>query len=166
LAHLIACCLPNGRKRRKKGGFKLARRLPLSLGKPSPFFLTAMIPTAATSLAISAPALQTVQTPRNFLFIVPTPATAEDHALVEAIATTMSSMGYVYVASADQRLVEDRGAIRYLPFRAGHFPSFGTLDAIFVLRDREVANAALAEYPAAEAFVLDHQPAVVPAMAG
>jgi hypothetical protein len=117
-----------------------------------------MTSTAASPFAISArPAPQLLQTHRNFLFILPQAASAEDHALIEAIATTVTSMGYVYVASADQPLVEDRGAIRYLPFRAGHFPSFGTLDAIFVLRDREVADAALAEYPRAEAFVVDHQ---------
>jgi hypothetical protein len=117
-----------------------------------------MISNAATSFSMTPrPATQPAPSHRNFLFIMPQAATPEEHVLVESIATTVTGMGFVYVASADQSMMEDRGPIRHLPFRAGHFPSFGSLDAIFVLRDHAVAAAALVEYPGAEAFVVDPQ---------
>ena len=143
----------------------VARRLRIDSQTPTLHFFSAMTSTAAPLAMTARPALQPALTLRNFLFILPQAATEEEHALIEAIATTVSGMGFVYVASADQPTMEDRGAIRYLPFRAGHFPSFGKVDAVFVLRDREVASAALAEYPCAEAFVVDHQAGISAAKA-
>lgn len=92
---------------------------------------------------------------RNFLFILPQEATAEDHALIFTIASSMTGMGYVYISSAEQTTMEDKGQIRYLPFRGGQFPSFGSVNAVFVLRDREIATAALAEYQGVETFLLE-----------
>ncbi|MDZ4287503.1 MAG: hypothetical protein U0984_06075 [Prosthecobacter sp.] len=110
----------------------------------------------SNALTITAHSLaQPMPMPRNFLFILPHRATPEDHALIFTIASSMTGLGYVYVASADQATMEDKGQIRYLPFRTGQFPSFGVINAVFVLRDREVATAALAEYRGAEAFLLE-----------
>jgi hypothetical protein len=102
---------------------------------------------AAASMPVTAPA--------NFLFIMPQHASEEDHTLISTIANSMTGMGYVYVASVDQTVTEDKGQVRYLPFRADQFPSFGFVNAVFVLRDSEVAAAALAEYRGAEGFLLE-----------
>lgn len=71
------------------------------------------------------------------------------------IADSMASVGYVYIASVDQTTVEDRGQVRYLPYHPGQFPSFGQVRAVFVLRDRAVALAALAEYSDAAGYLLE-----------
>lgn len=112
-------------------------------------------PLSLTVRSVAKPKPAAVNAPAHFLFIMPRAATQEEHALIFTIANSMTGMGYVYIASADHTTVEDRGQIRYLPFREGSFPSFGRVHSVFVLRDRMVATQALNEYRGAEGFLLE-----------
>jgi hypothetical protein len=82
--------------------------------------------------------------------------------LIATLAQSMTGLGFVYVASIDQTTMEDRGQVRYLPFHSDHFPAFGQVDMVFVLRDRQVAGEALKEYQGAQAYVLEPRADVRP----
>jgi hypothetical protein len=97
---------------------------------------------------------------RNILFLLPRPAEAESNCPVTShmieIARSIARHSYVYVARHDQHEWEDdEFGVRYLPLDPDHLPSFGALEAVFVLEDRSLGLAAASEHPSAEVFVLE-----------
>lgn len=95
------------------------------------------------------------RSPHHFLFMLPDSATpAEQDHVVEA-AKELTSMGYVYVASAQERTMEDRDNIRFMPLRPDDLPRFGAVSGVMVVRDQSMAQAAQEAYPGAKVFVID-----------
>jgi hypothetical protein len=98
--------------------------------------------------------------PHHFLFVLPGSTTPDEQERVVKSAKQLTSMGYVYVASAHERTMEDRENIRYMPLRENDLPRFGNVSGVMVVRDQACARAAVEAYPGASIFVIDpSQPA-------
>jgi hypothetical protein len=95
------------------------------------------------------------KSPHHFLFMLPGSTTPEEQERVVKSAKDLTSMGYVYVASAHERTMEDRDNIRFMPLRSNDLPRFGNVSGVMVVRDQEYARAAEQAYPSAKVFVID-----------
>jgi hypothetical protein len=95
------------------------------------------------------------QPPHRFLFMLPdsTTPTEQDH-IVNA-AKELTTMGYVYVASARESTMEDRDNVRYMPLKEYDLPCFGEVTGVMIVRDQEMARMAEEAYPGAKVFVID-----------
>jgi hypothetical protein len=87
--------------------------------------------------------------------MLPDSTTPEEQECVVNSAKELTSMGYVYVASARERTMEDRDNIRFMPLRSDDLPRFGNVSGVMVVRDHEFARAAEQAYPGAKVFVID-----------
>lgn len=79
---------------------------------------------------------------------------AEQNFVIDA-AQELTSLGYVYIASARESAMEDRDGIRFLPLDVDMLPCFGAVTGVFVVRDQSIARAAQAAYPDATVVVID-----------
>lgn len=93
--------------------------------------------------------------PRHFLFMLPAAVTPAERTAITESARSLTDRGYVYIASPEERTMEDRGAIRYLPLHLEMLPCFGSVTAVCVLRDETLAEAARQAYPNTEVMVVD-----------
>lgn len=91
-------------------------------------------------------ALTPSRTPKHYLFILPEAITLEEQQEVAQAATALASDGYVYLASAHVKTMEDRDNIRFMPLHADRMPSFGEVTGVLVARDRDLARAARDTY--------------------
>ncbi len=71
------------------------------------------------------------------------------------LARRLTSLGYVYIASAHECTMEDREEIRFMPLHREMLPAFGALTGVFVVNDAEIASAARDTYPEAHVLVID-----------
>lgn len=97
--------------------------------------------------------------PLHYLFLLPDSATPADQEAVAKAARELVSVGYVYVASAAEKTMEDREGIRFMPLRDGSLPHFGSVAGVMVVRDQKLAHAAQELYPGAKVAMLDATPA-------
>ena len=97
--------------------------------------------------------------PHHFLFMLPATATPADQDHVVKAAKELTSMGYVYVASAHERTMEDRDNVRFMPLKNDDLPRFGSLAGVMIVRDQEMARVAQEAYPDANVLVIDPSPA-------
>ena len=95
------------------------------------------------------------RSPQHFLFMLPHSATAAEQEHVVNAAKELTTTGYVYVASAHERTMEDRDNIRFMPLRNGDLPRFGTVSAVMIVKDRTMVSAAEVAYPNAKVLVFD-----------
>lgn len=102
---------------------------------------------------MTAPSL--VQPLQNFLFMLPADTTPAEQEVIVNLARRLTAMGYVYIASAHEKTMEDREDIRFMPFHRDLLPSFGEMAGVFVVRDAGIAAAARAAYPQAHVLVID-----------
>jgi hypothetical protein len=79
---------------------------------------------------------------------------SEQDKIVES-AKKLTSMGYVYVASAHEHTMEDRDNVRFMPLRNDDLPCFGALAGVMVVRDKGLAEVAQQTYPGANVLVID-----------
>ena len=79
---------------------------------------------------------------------------SEQDEIVET-AKKLTSMGYVYVASAHERTMEDRDEVRFMPLRNDDLPCFGAVAGVMVVRDQGLAQVAQQQYPGANILVID-----------
>ena len=87
--------------------------------------------------------------------MLPATATSHDRSTVEQSARRLTSSGYVYIASPEEKTMEDREEIRYMPLHLEMLPCFGSITAVCVVRDESLADAARAAYPGTEVLVID-----------
>lgn len=108
--------------------------------------------TFATSTAISvSPSLA----PKHYLFILPEAITLdEQHEVVQA-ASKLAEEGYVYLASAHVKTMEDRDNLRFMPLHTDRLPCFGEVAGVLVARDRELARTAKEVYRGAPVMVFE-----------
>ncbi len=95
------------------------------------------------------------RSPQHFLFVLPPSATPAEQERVVKAAKQLTSTGYVYVASANERAMEDRDSIRFMPLRTGDLPRFGTVSTVMIVKERGMVQAAEAAYPNAKVLVFD-----------
>jgi hypothetical protein len=95
------------------------------------------------------------RTPHHFLFMLPGSTSPEEQEQIVKTAKELTSMGYIYVASAREKTMEDRDNIRFMPLREGQLPCFGSVTGVMVVRDQSIARAAEEAYPGAKIFVID-----------
>ena len=93
--------------------------------------------------------------PQNFLFMLPADTTPAEQEVIVNLARRLTAMGYVYIASAHEKTMEDREDIRFMPFHRDLLPSFGEMAGVFVVRDQNIAAAARQAYPNAHVLVID-----------
>ena len=91
----------------------------------------------------------------HFLFMLPASTTPSEQDEIVETAKKMTSMGYVYVASAHERTMEDRDDIRFMPLRNDDLPCFGAVAGVMVVRDQGLADVAQQRYPGANVLVID-----------
>src|SRR4051812_39535854 len=96
--------------------------------------------------------------PHHFLFMLPATTTPADQDQVLKAAKELTSMGYVYVASAHERSMEDRDDIRFMPLKSDDLPRFGSLAGVMIVHDQEMARVAEEAYPGAKVIVIDPAP--------
>src|SRR3954452_19335010 len=92
---------------------------------------------------------------QHFLFMLPHSATQAEQEHVVNAAKELTSSGYVYVASAHERTMEDRDHIRFMPLRDGTLPCFGAVSTVMIVRDRTMVQAVEQAYPDAKVLVFD-----------
>ena len=74
--------------------------------------------------------------PKHYLFILPEAISLdEQHEVVQA-ASKLAEEGYVYLASAHVKTMEDRDNIRFMPLHTDRMPCFGGVSGVLVVRDR------------------------------
>lgn len=93
--------------------------------------------------------------PKNYLFMLPDMITPAEQDEVVEVARALLTDGYVYIFSARETSVVDRGDIRYLPLRTESMPYFGEVSGVLVARDRQLAKVARETYPGAAVMVFD-----------
>lgn len=94
------------------------------------------------------------KTYRNFLFLMPASVSELERSIAMVAAKRMAGEGYVYMALAGQREMEDRDGIRFLPLNT-ELPSFGLMTTVVVLHDQDLAKEAMTTYPDAQVFLLN-----------
>jgi hypothetical protein len=92
---------------------------------------------------------------QNFLFMLPADTTPAEQEVIVSLARRLTAIGYVYIASAHVKMMEDREDIRFMPFHRDLLPSFGVMSGVFVVRDIHIAAAACEAYPHAHVLVID-----------
>jgi hypothetical protein len=95
------------------------------------------------------------RSPQHYLIMLPPTATPAEQEHVVHAAKELASSGYVYVASAHERTMEDRDNIRFMPLRSDALPRFGTLSTVMIVKDRAMVPAAERAYPQAKVLVFD-----------
>lgn len=106
--------------------------------------------TFSTSISVSPSSL-----PKHYLFILPEAITLdEQHEVVQA-ASRLAEEGYVYLASAHVKTMEDRDNIRFMPLHTDRMPCFGEVSGVLVARDRELARTAKEVYRDAPVMVFE-----------
>lgn len=93
--------------------------------------------------------------PNHFLFLLPASTTASEQEVVANAAQELTPLGYVYIASAHEPTMEDRGDIRFMPLHDGTLPCFGAVTGVMIARDQELVRAAQENYPGAQVVVFD-----------
>lgn len=109
-------------------------------------------------MAKAFPAMQAFtasQTLHNFLFMVPASTTEAEQEIIVSLARRLTSLGYVYIASAHEGCMVDREDIRFMPLHEELLPSFGLLTGVFVVKDPAIASAARQAYPGTHVLMLD-----------
>jgi hypothetical protein len=101
--------------------------------------------------------------PHHFLFMLPESTTPDEHEQVVKAAKELTAMGYVYVASTQERTMEDRDNIRFMPLKSDDLPRFGSVSGVMVVRDQKMAQVAEEAYPGAKIMVIDPAPAALTA---
>ncbi len=109
-------------------------------------------PSAMNSLPATATAAPVLH---NFLFMLPASTTPAEQEVMVNLARRLTTMGYVYIASALESTMEDREDIRFMPFHVDLLPSFGAMTGVFIVRDQSIATAARETYPEAHVLVVD-----------
>lgn len=94
----------------------------------------------------------------NFLFVLPHTLSEAEWKEVLMSAKRLTRYGYVYVADACQREMEDRQGVRFMPFRNGVLPHFGELAAVFVVHDTRIARKAEQFYLNAQVSTINPWP--------
>ncbi|TDU81528.1 hypothetical protein EI77_00838 [Prosthecobacter fusiformis] len=87
--------------------------------------------------------------------MLPATTTSSEQEVIVNLARRLTTLGYVYIASAHERTMEDREDIRFMPFHQDLLPSFGVMAGVFVVRDQNIASAAREAYPEAHVLVID-----------
>jgi len=95
------------------------------------------------------------QAKNHFLFLLPPSTTPAEQDVIANAARELAPMGYVYIASAHEKTMEDRGDIRFMPLRDGTLPCFGAVTGVMIVRDRELVRQAQENYPGAPIVVFD-----------
>lgn len=93
--------------------------------------------------------------PHHFLFMLPASTTPSEQDEIVETAKKLTSMGYVYVASAHEHTMEDRDEIRFMPLRNDDLPCFNAVAGVMVVRDKGLAEVAQQTYPGANILVID-----------
>lgn len=93
--------------------------------------------------------------PHHFLFLLPDSTTPAEKEVVVNAAKHLTSLGYVYVASPDEKTMADRENIRFMPLKLHRLPCFGTVTSVMIVRDRHLALAAQEAYPRTRVTVFD-----------
>ncbi len=93
--------------------------------------------------------------PQHFLFVLPDSASPADQDQVVNAARELTAHGYVYVASAHERTMQDREDIRFMPLRRDDLPRFGAPTSVMIVKDRTMVSAAEQAYPGAHVLVID-----------
>lgn len=93
--------------------------------------------------------------PKHYLFILPEAISLdEQHEVVQA-ASKLAEEGYVYLASAHVKTMEDRDNIRFMPLHTDRMPCFGEVSGVLVARDRDLARSAKEVYRDAPVMVFE-----------
>lgn len=93
--------------------------------------------------------------PKHYLFILPEAISLdEQHEVVQA-ASKLAEEGYVYLASAHVKTMEDRDNLRFMPLHADRLPCFGEVSGVLVARDQELARTAKEVYRDAPVMVFE-----------
>lgn len=125
-------------------------------------FVDACRMTMAFQLAAARPAPSLDQggtALRNYLIVAPeltgqTNAIHTRDGVVTALARQFNHDGFAYVASLQQKEMEDdQDGVRYLPLRS-NLPSFGLMTAVIVIGDPAWVACAADAYPDADIFLL------------
>lgn len=103
----------------------------------------------------SAPAHSFSALPKHYLFLLPETVTLDEQAEVAQAASALAPEGYVYLASAHVKTMEDRDNIRFLPLHTDRMPCFGEVSGVLVARDRDLARTAKEVYRDAPVMVFE-----------
>ena len=95
------------------------------------------------------------RSPQHFLFMLPPSATPTEQERVVNAAKELTSTGYVYVASAHERVMEDRDSIRFMPLRSNDLPRFAAVSTVMIVKERSMVQVAEAAYPNARVLMFD-----------
>ena len=76
--------------------------------------------TTSTTISVSPSRL-----PKHYLFILPEVITLDEQREVVQVASKLAEEGYVYLASAHVKTMEDRDNIRFMPLHTDRMPCFG-----------------------------------------
>jgi hypothetical protein len=108
--------------------------------------------TFSTSTAIS---VSPSRLPKRYLFILPEAISLDEQQEVVQAASKLAEEGYVYLASAHVKTMEDRDNIRFMPLHSDRMPCFGEVSGVLVARDRELARTAKEMYRGAPVMVFE-----------
>ncbi|RBP42403.1 hypothetical protein DES53_106109 [Roseimicrobium gellanilyticum] len=93
--------------------------------------------------------------PKHYLFILSEAITLdEQHEVVQA-ASKLAEEGYVYLASAHVKTMEDRDNLRFMPLHTDRLPCFGEVSGVLVARDQDLARTAKEVYRDAPVMVFE-----------
>jgi hypothetical protein len=101
----------------------------------------------------SAPSFSTL--PKHYLFILPEAISLDEQHEVVQTASKLAEEGYVYLASAHVKTMEDRDNLRFMPLHTDRLPCFGEVSGVLVARDQELARAAKEVYRDAPVMVFE-----------
>jgi hypothetical protein len=93
--------------------------------------------------------------PKHYLFILPEAITLDEQQEVVQAASRLAEEGYVYMASAHVKTMEDRDNIRFMPLHTDRMPCFGEVSGVLVARDQELARTAKEVYRDAPVMVFE-----------
>ena len=97
----------------------------------------------------------TLTQPLHFLFLLPDTTTSSEQEVVVKAAKELTSLGYVYIASPNEKTMADRDNIRFMPLRQQQLPCFGSVTSVMIVRDRQLALTAQEMYPDSHITVFD-----------
>jgi hypothetical protein len=99
--------------------------------------------------------ISNTRSPQHYLIMLPSSATPAEQEHVVKAAKELTASGYVYVASAHVRTMEDRDNVRFMPLQSGDMPRFGKVSTVMIVKDRTMLPAAERAYPNAKVLVFD-----------
>lgn len=113
-------------------------------GTPSAQWCQPQSSSNVRNTSTSTPSFSTL--PKHYLFILPKAISLdEQHEVVQA-ASKLAEEGYVYLASAHVKSMEDRDNIHFMPLHRDRMPCFGEVSGVLVARDQELAQSAKEVY--------------------